>query len=157
MKTIANETEAEVEETDFKPLTAQEAEEWRRRNPRVSVWRVVAGQVAVGVLVSLLFWLVSGQARIGWSAAYGALVVVVPSMLFVRGLSRQRDVVNAGSAMLGFFGWEIAKIALSIALLAAAPKLVADLSWLVLVVSMTITMKTYWIALWARSGVQKTV
>jgi ATP synthase protein I len=46
MKTIAPETETEAEESDFKPLTAQEAEQWRRRNPPVSPWKVVLGQVA---------------------------------------------------------------------------------------------------------------
>lgn len=156
MKTIAPDTEMEAEDPDFKPLTAQEADEWRRRNPRISVWRVVAGQAMAGVLVSLVAWLVSGEARVGWSAAYGALVVVVPAMLLARGMARQQHAASAGAAMLGFFGWEMAKIALSIALLAAAPRLVPGLSWLALVVSMVITMKTYWVALWVRSGVRKT-
>ena len=50
MKTIAPVTEAEDQESDFKPLTAQEAEQWRRRNPSVSIWKVVAGQALVGLL-----------------------------------------------------------------------------------------------------------
>ena len=33
--------ELEAEEEDFKPLTADEAQAWRRRNPPVSVWRIV--------------------------------------------------------------------------------------------------------------------
>ena len=51
MNNLAHETEAEDEEPDFKPLTAQEAQEWRRRNPPVSVWRIVAGQALVGMVV----------------------------------------------------------------------------------------------------------
>ena len=43
MKTIAPETETEAEESDFKPLTAEEAAVWRSRNPPISVWKVVAG------------------------------------------------------------------------------------------------------------------
>lgn len=58
--------------------------------------------------------------------------------------------------MLGFFGWEIAKIVLTVALLAAAPRLVPDLSWMALLIGMVITMKTYWAALLVRSGVRKT-
>ena len=58
--------------------------------------------------------------------------------------------------MVGFFGWEIAKIVLTVALLAAAPRLVPGLSWLALVVGMVITMKTYWVALLVRPGVRKT-
>ncbi|MBO9679673.1 ATP synthase subunit I [Paenacidovorax monticola] len=156
MKTIAPETEAEAEESDFKPLTAEEAQQWRRRNPPVSVWRVVAGQALVGVVVALVAWLVTGKSSVAWSAGYGALAVVIPAALFARGMARQRASANVGAAMVGFFGWEIVKLVLSVAMLAAAPRLVRDLSWLALLVGMVVTMKTYWIALMVRSGVRKT-
>jgi ATP synthase protein I len=92
----------------------------------------------------------------GWSAAYGALAVVVPAALFARGVLRRKASANPRAAMVGFFGWEIAKIVLTVALLAAAPRLVPGLSWLALVVGMVITMKTYWVALLVRPGVRKT-
>ena len=154
MKTIAPETETEAEEPDFKPLTAEEAALWRRTHPPISVVRVVAGQALVGVLVALVAWLVSGQKHIAWSAAYGGLAVVVPAALFARGMGRKRH--SAKAVMAGFFGWEMAKIGLTVAMLAAAPKVIAPLSWLALLVGMVATMKTYWIALWARPGVRKT-
>ncbi|MBW8465189.1 ATP synthase subunit I [Acidovorax sp.] len=156
MKTIAPETEAEAEESDFKPLTAQEAEQWRSRNPPISVWKVVAGQALVGTLVALVAWVLTGRASVGWSAAYGAVAVVVPAGLFARGVFRRKASSDPRAAMLGFFGWEIAKIVLTVALLAAAPRLVPDLSWIALLVGMVITMKTYWAALLVRSGVRKT-
>lgn len=156
MKTIAPETEAEAEESDFKPLTAQEAEQWRSRNPPISVWKVVAGQALVGVLVALVAWALTGRASVGWSAAYGAVAVVVPAGLFARGVFRRKASSDPRAAMLGFFGWEIAKIVLTVALLAAAPRLVPDLSWMALLIGMVITMKTYWAALLVRSGVRKT-
>ncbi|KAB2900153.1 MAG: ATP synthase subunit I [Burkholderiaceae bacterium] len=156
MKTIAPETEAEAEESDFKPLSAEEAQQWRRRNPPVLVWRVVAGQALVGVTVALVAWLVTGKSSVAWSAGYGALAVVVPAALFARGMARQRASANVGAAMVGFFGWEIVKLVLSVAMLAAAPRLVRDLSWLALLVGMVVTMKTYWIALMVRPGVRKT-
>lgn len=156
MKTIAPETEAEAEESDFKPLTAQEAEQWRSRNPPISVWKVVAGQALVGMLVALVAWVLTGRASVGWSAAYGAVAVVVPAGLFARGVFRRKASSDPRAAMLGFFGWEIAKIVLTVALLAAAPRLVPDLSWMALLVGMVITMKTYWVALLVRPGVQKT-
>lgn len=156
-KKYAPETEAEAEDSDFNPLTADEAQQWRQRNPPVSPWRVVAGQVLVGALVAMLAWLLSGKPAVGWSAAYGALAVVFPAALFARGLARQQAAPNAGAAMVGFFGWELAKLMLCIAMLAMAPKLVADLSWLALLAGMVVTMKTYWIALLLRrSGVRKT-
>ena len=156
MKTIPPETETEAEESDFKPLTAQEADQWRSRNPPISVWKVVAGQALVGVLVALVAWALTGSVPVGWSAAYGALAVVVPAALFARGVLRHSALLNPRAAMVGFFGWEIVKILLTVALLAAAPWVVSGLSWVALVVGMVITIKTYWIALLVRPGVRKT-
>lgn len=157
MQKIAPETEAEAEDSDFKPLTAQEAQEWRKRHPAVSVWRLVAAQALMGVLVAMVSWGVSGESRVAWSAGYGALCVVLPAVLFARGMARQQRAATARLAMVGFFGWELVKIMLTVAMLAAAPRVVAQLSWLALVVGMVVTMKTYWIALLVRSGVRKTV
>ena len=144
MTKIAPETEAEAEDSDFKPLTAQEVHEWRKRHPAVSVWRLVGMQA------------VAGEVPVAWSAGYGALAVVLPAALFARGMARQKRAVSAGSAMVGFFGWEMVKIALTVAMLAAAPRLVSQLSWLALLAGMVVTMKTYWIALMVRPGVRKT-
>jgi len=157
MTTKAPGTEIEAEEPDFKPLTAEEAQQWRRRNPPVSVWRVVAGQALVGAAVALLAWWLSGKSSVAWSAGYGALSVVAPAALFARGMARQVPTAAAGAAMVRFFAWEIAKLALTVAMLAAAPRLVRDLSWLALLAGMVVTMKTYWIALVARPGVRKQI
>ena len=156
MKTIAPETETEAEDSDFKPLTAQEAEQWRRRNPPVSPWKVVLGQSLVGVVVALIAWMWTQDVRAGWSAAYGSLAVVVPAALFAYGVLRQKSAPRPGLAMLGFVGWEAAKIVLTIALLVAAPRVVPSLNWLALVAGLVITMKTYWVALMVRPGVRKT-
>lgn len=153
MKTTVPETESEVEDPDFKPLTSQEAEEWRKRHPAPSVWRIVWSQALVGVLVALLAWLLAGS-QAAWSAGYGALSVVLPAALFARGMARRHS--SPGAAMAGLFGWELVKIALTVAMLAAAPRLIPGLSWLALLVGMVVTMKTYWIALLARPGVRRT-
>jgi len=148
--------ELEAEEEDFKPLTFEQAQAWRRRNPALSVWRIVLGQIVVGVLVALLAWGISGQARMGWSAAYGALCVVVPAVIFARGVTRGGPAAGAGAAMTRLFGWELVKLVLCVVMMAAAPRLVRDLSWLALLAGMVVVMKTYWIALLVRSGVRKT-
>lgn len=145
--------EDEVE--DFKPLTAQEASAWRSRFPQVSVWRIVAAQAVVGVSVALLSWLVTGRAAAGWSAGYGALAVVLPAAMFARAVARQQA-GDAGAAMVKIFSWELVKLVLCIAMLAAAPKLIPDLSWLALLIGLIVVMKTYWIALLVRSSVPKT-
>ena len=156
MKTIRPDAEAEAEEPDFKPLTAQEAQQWRSRNPAVSVWKVVLGQALVGLVVAVAAWAATGRLSVGFSAGYGALAVVLPAALFARGVLRRKASEHPRAAMVGFFGWEIVKIVLTVALLAAAPRVVPDLSWIALLIGMVVTMKTYWVALLVRPGVRKT-
>src|SRR6218665_12171 len=43
MKTIAPDEATEAEESDFEPLTAQQAQEWREHQAPLSVWRLLAG------------------------------------------------------------------------------------------------------------------
>ena len=153
-KVTASEAESGVEDSDFKPLTAQQAQEWRRRQPPLSVWRIVAAQALVAVLVALLAWWLTQRVQVVWSAAYGGLSVVLPAALFARGMARKRT--SAGAAMAGLMGWELVKMVLTVAMLAAAPRLVPGLSWLALLVGMVVTMKTYWLALWVQSSVRRT-
>jgi len=140
----------EAQDEGFKPLTREEAEKIRQSNPLISLWRVVAGQVGVGVLVTLAAWILTGQLRMAWSAGYGALAVVVPAALFARGLSRQKSAVQGNAALAGFFVWELVKIALTVAMLVAAPKLIVELSWLALLAGFVVTMKVYWATMWFR-------
>lgn len=138
------------DEPEFKPLTVEQAKVLREKNPPVSPWRVIAGQMVVGLLVALSAWGATGKAGTGWSAAYGALAVIVPAAVFARGLTSRLSSVNAGAAMLGFFLWEAVKIALTVAMLFAAPRLVADLSWPALLAGLVITMKSVWLMLLLR-------
>lgn len=138
--------EEEVE-LEFAPLTAEQAQALRERDPSVSPWRVVVAQVVVGVLVALLAWLLTGAPSAAWSAAYGALAVVLPAALFARGLTSRLSSVNPGAAVLGFFLWEMVKIALTVAMLFAAPGLITGLSWPAMLVGLVVTIKVYWVAL----------
>lgn len=49
--------------------------------------------------------------------------------------------------MAGLVFWELVKIALTIALLFAAPKVVPHLDWLALLAGFVVTMKAYWLTL----------
>ena len=129
------------------PLSAEEARRVREQNPPVSPWWVVAGQAGVGVVAALLAWLLTGKQNVGWSVAYGALAVLVPAAVFARGLTGRFSSHNAGTAAVGFLLWEMVKIALTLALIALAPRLVAGLSWPALLVGLILAMKVYWIAL----------
>ena len=148
MTTIAPEEEHMAEEPDFKPLTAEEAAEWRKRNPPVSVVRVVKWQLIVGVVLALLVALVTQRAAWAWSAAYGAAAVVIPAAFFARGLRSRLGAGQENLAMVRFFGLEIAKLVLTVVSLLLAPLIVPGLNWLALVLGLVVVMKTYWLALW---------
>jgi ATP synthase protein I len=140
-------TVSEGPEPDFKPLSADEARAWRQNHPQVSPWRVLLLQVGVGALLALLTGLVTCQFHLAASAAWGAVAVVIPAVVFVRALSRQMRRTQPGSALMGLFVWELVKIVLTVALLLVAPKVVSDLNWLALVAGFVVTMKVYWLAM----------
>lgn len=130
-----------------KPLSAEEARRVREQNPPVSPWWVVAGQAGVGAVAALVAWLLTGKHYVGWSVAYGALAVVIPAAVFARGLTGRFSSLNAGTAAVGFLLWEMVKIALTLAMLLVAPRVVAGLSWPALLVGLVLAMKVYWVAL----------
>ncbi len=138
----------------IRPLSRQEAEALRQQQPSLSPWVVLAGQAVGGALVALAAWLVSGRNSVLWSAFYGAMAVVVPGMLFARGLMSKVSMINPAAAVTGFFLWEAVKIGLVLAMLFAAPKLVKDLSWLAMLVGLIVTMKVVWLVLWLEAKVR---
>ena len=134
-------------EDNFKPLTREEADKLRQSSPSISAWKVLAGQLATGVMVALLAALLTGRQSVGWSALYGALAVVIPGALFARGLTSKVALMNPGAAVAGFFLWEMVKIGLTVAMLFAAPRVVMDLSWPAMLVGLIVTMKVVWLVL----------
>jgi ATP synthase protein I len=145
MNAAVYEDEAEVA---FKPLSREEAQKLREASPSLSPWVVLAGQLVTGVLVALAAWALTGKQNTGWSALYGALAVVIPGALFARGLMSKVALMNPGTAVTGFFLWEMVKIGLVLAMLFAAPRLVPDLSWPAMLVGLIVTMKVVWLVLW---------
>jgi len=160
MKTIARAAERDVERgverdahvdvdgpnDDFKPLNAEEAQRLRDLKPQLSPWRVIAVQAVAGLLVALVAWGLTGRQNLGWSAGYGALAVVIPAAVFARGLTGRFASLNPGTAVFGFFLWEMVKMALSLAMLIAAPRLITALSWPAMLVGLVVTMKAAWVA-----------
>lgn len=126
-------------------LSAEQARALRQRQPMVSPWRVVAVQAVCGLLCALIAWAVVPGPGAVWSALYGAAATVLPSALLARGMTR-----GAGSpvaAAAGFMFWEMLKIGVAIAMLVIAAKVVPQLSWPVLLVTMVVCMKVNWFAL----------
>ena len=139
-------------EDDVVPLTAEQAAQLRVRLRKtgslLSPWRLIAGQAVAGALLALAAWLVTGKSAVAVSVAYGALAVVIPAALFARGLMSQFSSMNALTAGFGFFVWEMLKIAVTIVLMAVAPKLVEGLDWLAMLIGLIVTMKAVWLVLW---------
>ena len=148
----------EFEAAQVKRLSAQEAQTLRNTMPAVTAWQVVGLQAVVGLLAALAAWLFTQRPSAGWSAAYGAATVVIPAILFARGLSRQFSPNAAtrsdGSARhgsgMGVLVWEAVKLLITGVMLFTASRWVADLEWLALLAGLVVTLKVYWLALLVR-------
>ena len=141
---------APSEDSDCSPLTPEQAQQLIAQNLSLSVWWVLSAQLVVGVVAAMVAGVLTGQGASAWSAFYGCLAVVIPGALFARGLRSQFSSISAVTAGFGFFVWEAVKIGVSVAMLAAAPRLVADLDWLAMLIGLIVTLKVYWLALGVR-------
>lgn len=147
MATIKQPYEDSLESADnFEPLTAAQARVLREKHPVVSPWWIILGQALIGLLLALVAGLWGG-AQIALSVGYGVLTVVMPAMLFARGVRGRFASLNPGSAMIGFFLWELMKLVVTVVMLVLAPKFVVALSWPAMLVGLVLTMKVYWVAL----------
>lgn len=131
----------------FRPLTREEAQALRAKEPSLNPWRVIGAQVLVGVLSAGLIGLVFSSMGIMWSVLYGAATVVVPGALMARGMTSRLSGMSPGVSAVSFMSWEMVKIAVSVAMLLLASKIVQPLSWPALLAGLVLCMKVYWIAL----------
>lgn len=141
-------------EPDFKPMTADEAIVWRLHQKTLSVWELVGWQVLLGVLASLLGWLLTQRASVVWSVAYGAACVALPTAVMAYGLTSsalaRRLAGVAQAAFVGFLLWEGVKVILAVLMLWAAHWVVPDLSWLGLLAGLVVVLKVHWLGWWIR-------
>lgn len=148
-----------VDEPLFKPLSAEEARQWRERHPAPSVWRVVVWQAGLtGLAVAMAAALVGlwWPGRWAWvaSVAYGGLSALLPTAVMAWGLTssalaRWLRVAAPGVArasLAGWLWWEGIKVLLVLAMLWTAPRWIPDLSWPGLVVGLVVALKSYWLA-----------
>lgn len=141
----APDLEDEAGQDGFKAWSKQEAEAWRQVNPPSSPWRVVAAQAVVGLSCAAAVWAVTQRGESAWSALYGAAAVVLPSALLARGMTKRAR--NPVAAAAGFMFWEMLKIGVAITMLVIASKVVPNLSWPALLVTMVVCIKVNWVAL----------
>ncbi len=129
------------------PLTADEAQALRDRNPSVSPWRVLAVQVAVGLVVGAIVWWISGRLAAAASAWYGAGVAIVPGVLMARGVTRGSSIMSPGARAIGVMVWMLLKMGVAVLMLLLASRVVQPLSWPALLVALVVCMQVYWLAL----------
>ena len=131
-------------------LSAQEAEAFRDQRTAPSPWRVVLVQVEAGAVISLLVGLVFGWPAL-WSALYGAATVVLPSALMARGATRMADSKSPMATALNLLAWTSAKMVCTVAMLAAAGRILHPIVWPALLVTLAGCLSVYWVALARRS------
>lgn len=145
---FSDDTEDGSQEPEFKPLTRDEAQQWRARQPVFSLWRLVGVQWLVGLLAAALAWLLTQSGVVAVSVLYGAASVALPSALMAYGLtsSALSRLLSgfAQAALVGFLFWEGVKVLLSVALLAAAVWILPELNWIGLLVGLVLVLKVYW-------------
>ena len=137
--------EDEAAQEAFKPWSREEAQAWRKNNPPISPWRVVAAQGVAGLVCGAVAWALTQRGEAAWSALYGAAAVVLPSALLARGMTRGTR--NPLAAAAGFMFWEMLKIGVAVAMLVIAARVVPNLSWPALLVTMVVCIKVNWVAL----------
>lgn len=147
--------EDEANEPEFKPLTPEEALQWRARQPVLSVWRLVGIQCMVGLVAAAIAWWWSGSDSLAASVLYGAASVVIPTALMAWGMTSsnlaRRSAGHVISMFMSFVWWEGVKILLSVAMLWLAPRIVPDLNWLALVAGLVVVLKVYWFGFWIQT------
>jgi len=136
----------DAEEPVFVPLTQEQIAAVKAANPPTSPWWVVLFQLIFG-LVAVVLALIFFSQPVALSLACGVLAVVLPAALFARGLTSRFARANVGAAVMSFFVWELVKVFLTVGLLMAAHRWVADLSWPAMLVGLVIAIKVYWLAL----------
>ena len=143
------------QEIEFKPLTREEAQQWRASQPRFSVWRLVGVQFLVGLAAGALAWLFTQSVAVAWSVLYGAAAVVLPSALMAYGVTSSALsrllAAYAQAAFAGFLLWEGVKILLVVAMLWSAPWVVPELNWLGLLAGLVLVLKVYWFGFWIQT------
>jgi ATP synthase protein I len=139
-----------------KPLTRLEAEAFRRQHPVLSPWRVIAAQTVLGAAAAAIGAWVAGSIG-ALSAAYGAAVVVVPGALMARGATSPLSSLSPVVSAVSVLWWGFVKMALSVAMLVLASRIVPGLVWPVMLASMVLCMLSYWFALiWRVPGATET-
>jgi ATP synthase protein I len=136
-----------AEEENFKPLTREEARQWRSSQPALSLrWLLMWQVLSALVLAVLVAWLTSDPVVVK-SVLYGAAAVVLPSALMAWGVTSSamaRQVSGeARASLVNFFVWEGIKLVLVLVLMGLAPVVMDAVNWLALVAGLVLVLKVF--------------
>jgi ATP synthase protein I len=136
------------QDNNIVPLTRAEAEKLFGPNvsrpSRVTPFKVVAAQMVLSLVATLVWWLFykpPGAAAL--SAFLGGAICWVPGALFA---ARLRTLSGAETVMSWVLG-EALKMGATIAMFVAIAFWYHDVRWVPLLVTYLVALKTYWIAL----------
>ncbi|TKC83555.1 ATP synthase subunit I [Trinickia terrae] len=140
--------DAEQQDNNIVPLSRAEAEKLFgpdvSRPSRVTPFRVVAAQMVLSLVATLVWWLFykpPGAAAL--SAFLGGAICWVPSALFAARLRK----LSGGATILSWMIGEALKMGATVAMFVAIAYWYHDVRWLPLLVTYLIALKTYWVAL----------
>ena len=121
------------------PLTAEQAEQWRRTHWQPSPWKVVQWQAIVSIALGLVIWGGSRDSAAIISWLYGTLAIWLPACMFAK-------VVVSKPELGVLVMFEMLKLLLNVVLLLMAPLLLDKVAWAYLLGAVVITVNMYWIA-----------
>ena len=126
-------------------LSQEQARALLAQGASLSVGQALISQALAGLVIALLWGLVSGRSSSLWSALYGAGVAVLPSAVMAAGVFGLRR----AQGVAGLVFWELIKLMLVVGLLALAPTCVPHLDWLAMMVTLVVCLKVVGVALLA--------
>lgn len=135
----------------IRPLTREEAQALNARHPSLSVWQLLVWQAACGVLVALIWGVLTRDPVAAVSALYGAAVAVIPNAVMARGTIGR----SAGRSVGGLLFWEIVKLGLVGAMLVLAPVWIKPLNWLAMLVALVLCLKVFGVVLFIQRRREK--
>ncbi|MBQ9578396.1 MAG: ATP synthase subunit I [Ottowia sp.] len=112
-------------------------------------WRLAALPLVVGLAVAAVFAVAAKDSSLTVSAVYGVFAAWLPTLLSLQMAARTiRLQPGAKRLLLALVVIEGVKIMLTVALLLAAPSVVAQVNWLALLAGFVVTIKAAWAVLW---------
>lgn len=105
-------------------------------------------QAGAAVLAVVACVALGGAAATVQSVAWGAAACLVPSVVAGVAWQRGKRARPQGPSLGRLLLWEGVKIVFSVGLLWAAPRWLAEVNWLALVLAFIWTVKAFWVGAW---------